>query len=258
MSPVALHSVVDGPDDAPVLVLGSSIGTSTALWEPQVPALARRFRVVRYDHRGHGRSPVPAGPYELADLGGDVIALLDRLGVQRAHVGGLSLGGMVAMWVAAHAPERVDRLALLCTSAKLGPPELWAGRAASVQAGGMPAIADSVVARWFPEGFADGTVARMREVLLATPPDGYAACCSAIEVMDLEPVLPTITAPTLVIAGGDDPATPPEHAERIAAAVPAARLVVLDGAAHLANLSHPDDVTRLLLEFLEASERNHA
>src|SRR5262245_5187259 len=111
MSPVALHSVVDGPGDAPVLVLGSSIGTSTALWEPQVPALARRFRVVRYDHRGHGRSPVRPGPYELADLGGDLVALLDRLGVERAHVCGLSLGGMVSMWVAAHAPDRVDRLA---------------------------------------------------------------------------------------------------------------------------------------------------
>jgi len=255
VSSVALHSVVDGPDDAPVLVLGSSIGTSTALWEPQVPALARRFRVVRYDHRGHGRSPVPPGPYELADLGRDVVALLDRLGVERAHVGGLSLGGMVAMWVAAHAPERVDRLALLCTSAKLGPPELWAGRAAAVRAGGMAAIADSVVARWFPDGFADdGTSARMREVLLATPPEGYAACCGAIEVMDLEPVLPTIAAPTLVIAGGEDPATPPEHAARIAAAVPGARLATVDGAAHLANLSHPDDVTRLLVDFLDSRE----
>jgi len=255
VSSVALYSVVDGPDDAPVLVLGSSIGTSTVLWEPQVPALARRFRVVRYDHRGHGRSPVPPGPYELADLGGDLVALLDRLGVERAHVCGLSLGGMVSMWVAAHAPDRVDRLALLCTSAKLGPPELWAGRAAAVRAGGMAAIADSVVARWFPNGFADDvTTTRMREVLLATPPEGYAACCAAIEVMDLEPVLPTIAAPTLVIAGSVDPATPPEHAERIAATVPDARLATVDGAAHLANLSHPDDVTRLLLTFLDSQE----
>jgi 3-oxoadipate enol-lactonase len=254
MSPVALHSVVDGPDGAPVLVLGSSIGTSTALWEPQVPALARRFRVVRYDHRGHGRSPVPPGPYELADLGGDVVALLDRLGVQRAHLGGLSLGGMVAMWVAAHAPERVDRLALVCTSAKLGPPALWAGRAAAVRTGGMAAIAEPVVARWFPHGYPDDAmVDRMREVLLATPPEGYAACCAAIEVMDLEPVLPTIAAPTLVIAGGEDPATPPEHAERIAAAVPGARLAIVDGAAHLANLSHPEELTRLLRSFLDES-----
>jgi pimeloyl-ACP methyl ester carboxylesterase len=121
----------------------------------------------------------------------------------------------------------------------------------------MAAIADSVVARWFPEGYADDAVVnRMREVLLATPPEGYAACCAAIEVMDLEPVLPTIAAPTLVIAGSKDPATPPGHAERIAAAVPGARLAVVDGAAHLANLTQPDEVTRLLLDFLDDSGRN--
>lgn len=256
MTAVALHSTVDGPADAPVLLLGASLGTSTLLWQPQLETLAERFRVVRYDHRGHGRSPVPPGPYRLRDLGGDVLALMDRLGIARAHVGGLSLGGMVAMWLAAHAPERVDRLALLCTSARLGPPDVWAGRAAAVRAGGMAAIADAVVARWFPEDFPAArpeTVARWREVLLATPAEGYAGCCEAIEVMDLLPELGKIQAPALVIAGREDPATPPEHAERIVAGIRGARLSVVDGAAHLANLAQPDVVTRLLLDFLDDS-----
>src|SRR4029079_11882924 len=129
-APVAVHHVVDGSDGAPVLVLSGSLGSSLEMWEPQVPALARHFRVVRYDLRGHGRSPVPPGPYDIADLGADLIALLDRLGVESAHLAGLSLVGMLSMWTAAHHPERVDRLVVLCTSALLGPPELWVERAA--------------------------------------------------------------------------------------------------------------------------------
>jgi 3-oxoadipate enol-lactonase len=243
---------VDGPADAPVVVLGSSLGMTGEMWRPQVAALSGRFRLVRYDHRGHGGSPVPDGPYRLDSLGGDVLALLDVLGVDRVHLGGLSLGGMVAMWVAAHAPERVDRLALLCTSAAFGQPDAWAQRAAAVRAGGTVAIADFVLGRWFTPSFAarqPDVVAWARQQLLDTPAGGYAACCAAIEVMDLEPVLGNITAPTLVIAGEDDPATPPEYAKRIAAGIPEARLEVLPGAAHLANVEQPDAVNRLLLSF---------
>src|SRR5262245_4719204 len=129
---VELRYALDGPEDGPVLVLGSALGTTRAMWQPQVAALAKHFRVVRYDHRGHGRSPVPEGPYSIADLGGDLLALLDKLDLHRVHLGGLSLGGMVAMWVAAHAPSRVDRLVLICTSAQLGPPTRWSERAAAV------------------------------------------------------------------------------------------------------------------------------
>jgi 3-oxoadipate enol-lactonase len=255
MRTVELYYTVDGPAEAPALVLGASLGTDTTLWQPQVPGLAERFRVVRYDHRGHGRSPVPTGPYRIEELGADLLALLDRLGLVRVHLGGLSLGGMVGLWVAAQAPHRVDRLVLLCTSAHLGPAEAWAERAAAVRAGGIAAVADPALARWFPPGFADldpPTVARCREVLLATPAEGYAACCDAIRTMDLRPVLPRIQAPTLVIAAREDPATPPEHAERIAAAIPDARLEFLTDAAHLANLAQPERVTRLLVEFLES------
>jgi 3-oxoadipate enol-lactonase len=244
--------VVDG--EGPTLVLGPSLGSTTAMWEPQVAALAERFRVVRYDHRGHGGSPAPGGPYELADLGGDVLALLDTLGIERAHVGGLSLGGMVAMWLAVNAPERVDRLALVCTSAKLGPPSIWQERAAAVsEAGATSVIADAVVDRWLTPGYAQDhpdLVANLRAMVASIDPVGYAACCGAIERMDLLADLERIAAPTLVIAARDDPATPPEHAEAIAARIDGARLEILDDAAHLANVQHPEAVTAMLLDHL--------
>ena len=255
--PVALHHTVDGPDGAPVLVLGGGLGTSVAMWRPQLAALAERFRVIRYDHRGHGGSPSRPGRYAIDNLGRDVLALLDALGVRRAHVGGLSLGGMVAMWLAATAPERVDRLALLCTSARLGPPSLWAQRAEAVRSGGMPAVADAVVARWFTPRFVTAhpdVVEDARRQLIATTPQGYAGCCAAIETMDLVPALAAIRAPTLVIAGADDQATPPEHAERIAAGIGAARTSVLPDAAHLASVEQPAAVTRLLLDFLPGGD----
>lgn len=251
---VALHHTVDGPADAPAVLLGGSLGTTTQIWRPQLAALSERFRVIRYDHRGHGLSPAPEGRYQLADLGGDVLALLDRLRVRRAHLVGISLGGMVAMWMAANAPQRVDRLALLCTSARLGPPDGWAQRAATVRSAGTAAIAESTVSRWFTPDFAARSpevVEWAREQLHHTPATGYAGCCAAIETMNLEPVLGAITAPTLVIAGADDPATPAEHAHRIAAAIPDARAEVVPDSAHLANVEQPDAVNRLLLEFLD-------
>ena len=250
---------MDGPAGAPVLVLGNSLGTTVAMWEPQLPALTGRFRVVRYDHRGHGGSPVPDGPYSLAELGGDVLALLDTLGLARVHLGGLSLGGMVAMWVAAHAPERVDRLALLCTSARLGPPEMWARRAETVVSQGVVAIADVIVGRWFTPAFAASSpdvVVWARKLLTGTPAGGYAACCAAVQTMDLVPALGSITAPTLVIAGAEDPATPPEHARAIAAGISGARLEIVPAAAHLANVEQPGAVTRLLLDFLEGNRHD--
>ena len=143
MTAVELHYTVDGLPSAPVFVLGPSLGTTTELWRGQIPGLTEQLRVIRYDHRGHGGSPVPPGPYALADLGGDVLALLDRLGLERVHLGGMSLGGMVSMWVAANAPDRVDRLVLMCTSARLGPPDMWAERAAIARAQGVEALADA-------------------------------------------------------------------------------------------------------------------
>jgi 3-oxoadipate enol-lactonase len=252
VSAVALHHVVDG--DGPVLLLGPSLGSTTAMWDPQIAALAERFRVVRYDHRGHGGSPVGDGPCELADLGADVVALLDTLGVDRAHVAGLSLGGMVAMWLAVNAPERIDRLALCCTSAKLGPPQMWRDRAAAVRdAGSTSVIADAVVERWLTPAHAEAhpeLLGSLRAMIASVDPAGYVACCGAIERMDLLPDLHRVVAPALVLAGREDAATPPEHAEAIAERIDGARLEIVDDAAHLANVERPEEVTRRLLGHL--------
>ncbi|MDG4808807.1 3-oxoadipate enol-lactonase [Micromonospora sp. WMMD1120] len=255
-----LHTTVDGPSDAPVLLLGSSLGTAGAMWEPQVAALTERFRVIRYDHLGHGRSAVPPGPYTIGLLGRAVLRTLDHLDVPRAHYAGLSLGGMVGMWLAAHAPDRVRRLALLCTSASLGPSAQWRERAATVRSAGLPAIADTVVARWFTPGFAAArpdVVATYRAMLTATSSAGYAACCEAIAGMDLRPDLGRIDAPTLVVAGADDPATPVTHAHEIVRRIPTARLTVVEAAAHLATVEQPERVCRLLQDHFdeEAGDR---
>jgi 3-oxoadipate enol-lactonase len=253
MTVVEVHHDVIGPDDGPVVVLSNSLGSTPAMWDGQVPALAERLRVVRYDHRGHGGSPVPPGPYALADLGADVLALLDRLDLQRVHWCGLSLGGMVGMWLAIHAPERIDRLVLCCTSARLGPPEMWADRAATVRAHGVEAIADAGIERWLTPAFIAGqpdATAEVRAMLAATPAEGYAGCCEAIERMDLLAQLGAIRAPTLVIAAADDPATPPEHGAQIAERVPDARLAIVDDARHLATVERPQAMTELIADHL--------
>jgi 3-oxoadipate enol-lactonase len=253
MTPIEVAYTVDGADGAPTVVLSNSLGSTPAMWDPQFPALAERLRVVRYDHRGHGRSPVLPGPYELDDLGADVIALLDRLGLERVHWCGLSLGGMVGMWMAINAPERIDRLVLCCTSARLGPPEMWADRAATVRAQGVDAIADAGIERWLSPSFIEREpqiAAGIRAMLAATPAEGYAACCGVIERMDQVPQLGEIRAPTLVIAAEDDPATPPEHGELIASAVPGARLEIVQDARHLATIEQPEAMTELILSHL--------
>lgn len=256
MTTVDVHHVVEGPPDAPALVLLNSLGSTLAMWEPQIDALAARFRVVRLDLRGHGRSPVPPGPYSLADIGGDVLALLDRLGIARAHLAGVSLGGMTTMWLAIHAPERIDRIVLCCTSAKLGPPSKWADRARLVRAEGTGAVADAVVARWVSPAWAVAhpeEFRRLREMVTSTPAEGYAGCCAAIEVMDQEDELAGIGAPTLVIAGADDPATPPDHGALIAARVPGARMAVIPHAMHLANIEQAPLVTERIIDHLRVA-----
>lgn len=241
------------PPGAPVVLLSNSLGTTRAMWDRTVPALLPHFRVLRYDTRGHGASPVPPGPYTIDDLVDDVVALLDRLGLDRVHVVGLSLGGMTGMRLAARHPVRVNRLALLCTGAFLEPRRGWHERAATVRAHGMAAVADAVVARWYTPTLHERDPARIagaRAMLCSTPAEGYAGCCEVIGEMDLRSDLPSIAAPTLAIAGEQDPATPPEHLRAIAAAVPRARLAVVPEAAHLANDEQPDAVNALLVEHL--------
>ncbi|GAB3690229.1 3-oxoadipate enol-lactonase [Saccharopolyspora tripterygii] len=238
-----------GPDGAPVVVLSNSLGTDLRLWDEQVPALSERFRVLRYDQRGHGGTGAEPGPYSLDQLGGDVLELLDRLDIDKAHFAGVSLGGMTGMWLAERAPERIDRLALICTSADLGTTP-WLERAAKVRAQGMAAMVEPSLPRWFTPATAERPDIREKfeDMIVKADAEGYAACCEAIAGMDVLDGLAGITAPTLVIAGAEDAATPPSHAERIAEAVPGARVEVLSPAAHLANAEQPHAVNELLLE----------
>ena len=259
VAPVALHHVVDGAETAaPTLLLAGSLGSTLAMWEPQVAPLARGRRVVRLDLRGHGRSPQPPGPYAIEDLGRDVLALMDARAIERADWCGLSLGGMVGMWLAANAPERIRRLVLVCTSAHLPPADGWRARAAAVRAAGtVEAVADAVVERWLTPPFAAANPAlrdELRAMLAASPPTGYAACCEAIAAMDLRPLLPRIAAPTLAIAGAEDLATPPLHAATIAAGIPGARTETLSPMAHLGNVEQPEAVARLIADHLDRPE----
>ena len=251
---VALHHTLEGPEDAPVLVVSNSLGATLRMWGDQAPTLRKRFRLLRYDHRGHGDSPVPPGPYKIDDLGRDILTLLDRLGVERFYFCGLSVGGAVGMWLASEVPERVERLVLCCTAARFAPPEQWDERAETVRADGVGAIAGAVLERWFTPSFREShpeVVEWAGGMLRNTPAEGYAGCCEAIRDADLRSRLGDIRTPTLVVAGADDPAAPAEEAELIRASIPTARLVVVEQAAHLANVEQPEAVTQALLEHLE-------
>ena len=258
--PVSLHHTLEGPEDAPVLVTSNSLGTTPRMWDYQAPMLRERFRLLRYDHRGHGDSPVPPGPYKIDDLGHDVLALLDRLEIERFSFCGLSVGGAVGMWLASEVPEHVERLVLCCTAARFAPPEQWDERAETVRADGVGALADAVLERWFTPSFREShpeVVEWAGGMLRNTPAEGYAGCCEALRDADLRSRLEAIRAPTLVVAGADDPAAPVKEAELIRDSIPDARLVIVEQASHLANVEQPETVTRAVLEHLEpvAKER---
>ena len=255
MTAVEVAYTEDGPADAPVVVLSNSLGATRGMWDPQVPALAERYRVVAYDTRGHGDSPSPAGPWSLDDLVDDVVALLDRLGVQRAHVAGLSLGGMTALRLAAREPARVDRLVALATSAKPDP-QGFLDRAAAARSGGTAPLAPTVVSRWLTPGYAaehPDLVARLEAMIAGADDEGYALCCEVVAAVDLREDLGRISAPTLVVSGAEDPALPPPHQQAIADGVAGASLVSVSPGAHLPNLEQPLEVTGALLAHLDAA-----
>jgi 3-oxoadipate enol-lactonase len=247
---VTLHYRLDGPHGAPPLMLCNSLGTTLEMWDPQVEALTTRFRLVTYDRRGHGRSPVPPGPYSIEDLGRDALDLLDDLGIERVSFCGLSIGGMVGMWLASEAPERIDRLVLCSTAPTLPPREQWLERAVTVRAEGVSAIADAVLDRWFTPLAPESLRESFRTMLVGTPAEGYAGCCEALADLDLRDRLAAIGAATLVVTGEGDPVAPPETGEQLAASIPGARHVTVAGARHITNAEQPSTFTQHVLAHL--------
>jgi 3-oxoadipate enol-lactonase len=252
-----LHHRLDGPEDAPALVLSVSLGTRHTMWDAQAPALVERFRLLRYDPRGHGQSDVPDGPYSIADLGEDLLALLDELGIEKTSFCGVSIGGMTGMWLAINAPERIDRLVLSNTTAYYPPAEEWTRRAKVARsAEGVAGLADAALDRWFTPSFQERRpeeIERFRQMLITTPGEGYAGCCEAIREMDMRAELGAIQAHTLVIAGDEDPSTPPDWNRDLAEAIPGADYHLLQDASHISNVARPREYTDLLLRYLGES-----
>jgi 3-oxoadipate enol-lactonase / 4-carboxymuconolactone decarboxylase len=250
-----------GPEDAPVVAFSNSLGTTLEMWDAQARALAGPYRCLRYDTRGHGRSQVLDAPVGIDGLADDLAGLLDALEIQRAHVVGLSLGGMTAQAFAARHTERLESLVLMATAAHLPPAEAWDQRAATVRGQGMSAIVEAVIGRWFTPGFAAGSeaaVGLVRERFLAIDPRGYAVCCEAIRDMDLRLAIGAIKVPTLIVAGADDPATPVVLMEDIRSRIPEAELVLIPRAAHLLAVERADIVNAHLTAFLDRFGRPKA
>ena len=246
------HVQLDGRDDAPPLLVSNSLSSDMSMWDDQVPVWAERYRVIRYDHRGHGQSVVSPAPYSMDQLGRDAVNILDALGVRKAHWVGLSMGGMVGMWMLTHAPERIDRAVLANTAAYMGPRELWDGRIRTAERGGMEALVQATLERWFPAHFRGANPAvmdRMRAMILRTQAQGYQANCAAIRDMDQREAIKGVDRPVLVIIGSRDPATTPADGEYIASAIPGAQKAYLD-AAHISNVEHPERFAALVTEFL--------
>jgi len=246
-----LHYRVDGPTDAPWLVFCNSLGTDLSMWDAQAAAFASDFRVLRYDRRGHGASTAAAGAYTLADLGGDVLALFDALGIERAHYCGLSIGGLVAQWLAIHAPQRIERVAVCATASKIGTAESWTTRIADVEAKGLDWMTGATAERWFGNGFRATHPEEVERILagfVATSVAGYAGCCAALAGADLRTDIARVDIPLLAISGDQDPVCPPSDLQTIADAC-GGRHVSLPGR-HLVNVESPDAFNAALREFL--------
>ncbi|MEN0073250.1 MAG: alpha/beta fold hydrolase [Paracraurococcus sp.] len=247
---IGIHAQVEGPADAPPVLLLHSLGTTLHMWDPQAAALAKRFRVIRMDMRGHGLTEAPAGPYSMAMLAQDALALLDSLGIDAAHVGGVSIGGRIALQMAATAPHRVLSLLACDTALEFGPPETWQQRIDAVTAGGMRAVADAVMERWV----CDRSLASsrgLRRMLLGTDPLGYAGCAAALRDCRAEEVRGRIRCPATVILGERDASTPLAAAQAIHAAIPGSHLVTIAEAAHIPNLEREGAMTRAVLAHMK-------
>ena len=243
----------DGNEGQPILVLSNSLTTNLELWDEQIPSFAKHYRVLRYDNRGHGLSSSPKGEYILDDIAGDVLALMDYLSIDKASLCGVSMGGMVGMWLGINAPDRLDKLVLCNTSSNVAPPEPWQARIDTVNKGGMSSIGKAVLERFLSSNSRTKDtykVELVNSMLQSCHVDGYSGCCAAIRDMDLSGQLALINNPTLVIAGELDPATPVSHSELIVERINGAKLTVIPGVAHLSNLEKPHEFNKIVLKFL--------
>jgi 3-oxoadipate enol-lactonase len=248
----ALNVEVEGAANAPVLILCNSLGTNLHMWDDQAPAFSKQFRLVRYDRRGHGKSGAPKGPYTMDRLGKDVLAIADALGIKTFNWCGLSMGGMVGQWLGANAPDRVEKLVLSNTHSYYPDKQPWHDRMKFAEEKGVAALAPLQMERWFTKGFRDNNpqaIAKVSEMFAATPLDGFLGCCAAVRDMDFRQSTPTIKAPTMVIVGSHDPATPPSAGEDIHKMIKGSKLVAID-AAHLSNVEQPKAYTDAVLNFL--------
>jgi 3-oxoadipate enol-lactonase len=249
---VTLAYRLDGSEDAPVLILSPSLGTTTAMWDQQIGPFAASFRVLRHDHPGHGASPPPEGPVSVESIARGVLALLDELDISRASFCGLSLGGMVGMWLGANAADRIDRLMLCCTGASIGTPEGYRERAELVRAEGVAGTLPGAAERWFTPPFRNSAAARrLLDELATISVDGYADCCEAVGLFDFRTDLHRIAPPTLVVSAEDDAVTPPSAGAELAGGIPDATLVTILDAAHLANVEQPESFAAAILSHLE-------
>jgi 3-oxoadipate enol-lactonase len=250
-----LNYRLEGPVDAPVLVLSNSLGTTLEMWDSQVPAFSEHFHVLRYDTRGHGGSSVTSGPYSIEQLGRDVLDLVDTLGIDRFAFCGLSMGGLIGQWLGINASERLTRLVICNTGAKIGTDEVWNERIDTVLKGGEQAMRDmrdASIARWFTPAFAErepAVTGRITQMIASTSPAGYAANCAAVRDADYREQLGAVKVPTLIVCGSKDPVTTPEHGRFIQERIVGAERVEFE-AAHLSNVETGDGFTRRVLDFL--------
>jgi 3-oxoadipate enol-lactonase len=246
------HYALRGVPDAPVVVLSNSLGTNFAMWDSQLPELEKKFRVLGYDTRGHGQSSVTPGPYTIEQLARDALAMLDALKISRVHFCGLSMGGMIGMWLAIHVPGRLHRLVLSSTAPKIGTADTWNTRIDMIRKIGMQAAAPAVIERWLTPDFrarSPQVAAAILHMLENAPQEGYLACCAAVRDFDARESVSSIQTPALVISGTDDPATTPADVRALADGIPGARFLSLP-ASHLSNVEAPEQFNAALLEFL--------
>ena len=251
---VVHYYTIEGAEDAPALVFANSLGSDHRIWDPLLPHLKDRYRIIRYDQRGHGLSDVTPSPYSIDDLVNDFAGLLEGLKIAHAVVCGLSVGGMIAQGLATSHPDRVRALILCDTAMQIGPPSMWDERIAVIRKGGIGVLTEPIMERWFTLAFRESRATESNgyvNMLERTPVEGYIGTCCAIRDADLREAAASIDRPTLVLCGDQDMATPPELAEKLADAIPGAKLSLIDDAAHISCVEQPEIFSRLLLNFVE-------